>query len=151
MEARTEFRNWLIQNGFVTLVVGALAALLLQSAMAENDPPLLRKAVPLETHPNMLLVHCTFYPDAPPLIEKVEILEQGRVTLSSLEGDYAVELLDSEGQPLYRHSFDLVFLQMTDPPYLLDEVERSLVLPFSEEVEQIRVVTPQGEMEVTLH
>lgn len=141
---------WLVGRVIGCLLVGALAAFLLRYGLVGPGASLQQKSVPLQTHANMLMVRCAFYPETPPEIKELELLEEGRVTLISVEGDYAIELLDQEGQVRYRQAFKVVFVEMTDPPSLLDQVERVFVLPYSPEVRTVRLVTPQGQIEAPI-
>lgn len=143
-------RYWFLGRGIGSLIVGAIAAFLLSYAFAEMAPPLQEKSQPLQTHPEMLLVQCAFYPEDSPTIEEIEYLEQGRITLVAAEGDYAIELLDQEGQVLYRQRFDILFMSMGDPPVLADQVDKTFVVPYNKEVTSVRLVTPQGQTEATL-
>src|SRR3990172_4858401 len=131
------------------LLVGLLVGYLLNLAMTPPVPEIERKSEPFVTQRDMLAVTVTLHRSAAPEITDVQLLEQGRVSIMQ-PGDYALVLLDADGEALYTNSFRATFLRPGEPPRLADEIRRIFVVPYAQEVVRIVVAGPQGSDEYEL-
>lgn len=120
----------------VALLVGALVRQVLPATSG-----IARKGILFETHPEMLLVRVTLFANATPVIDSVELLTQGRVTMTR-PGPYGLELLDADGRVLFSQGFDVVFVEPGEPPLPVDRVQQLFVAPWSAEVRRVRVSSP---------
>lgn len=90
-------------------------------------------------------VEVRFSKDKPPEILEVQVLEEIRLTPVSNPGDYLVAVLDKNGQELYSQKFNVYFMR-TGSSLSLDVVDMTLILPFFNNVSEIVIRSPQGEV-----
>lgn len=90
-------------------------------------------------------VEVRFSKDKPPEILEVQVLEEIRLTPVSNPGDYLVAVLDKNGQELYSLKFNVYFMR-TGSSISLDVVDMTLIIPYFNNVSEIVIRSPQGEV-----
>lgn len=125
----------------------ALIGLLLISCRSEPTE-LQVKATPYTTHTNMLVVDITARRLASPTIDGMRVLEQGRLS-SPVPGSGQLRLLAPDRGELFVLEFEPVYA-VTGSDILRDSVLLTFVVPYSKDIDVVRVETPQGSAEVIL-
>ena len=129
----------------VLVVVGLFVALRAMLQPEEVD----LKSTPFFTHEGMLGVDVTARRLTSPSIDDMFLLEQGRVS-TSVPGDGRIKLLNAVREELFVLDFEVSYTTTSSGANLRDEVLLTFVLPYSPEVEIVRVETPQGSAEQTV-
>lgn len=123
------------------LIIGLAVSLLLTLALAPLEPELEGRSAPFITQSNMLAVTVVVYPDAPPEIQHVQPLAEGRISVTQ-PGGYTLSLQNEQDEMLHSLSFRATF---TIPGLgRLEENRLIFVVPHIEAATQIVVVGPQG-------
>lgn len=99
---------------------------------------------PFQTHRNLLLVDVTVRQQAPPTIDDVTFVREGRVTVRA-PGDSHIRLEDADGMILHEQAFQAEFATTIEEIGLQDEVPMTFILPNPSGVQRVVVVTPVGE------
>lgn len=100
-------------------------------------------ARPFTTLPGAWMARIKLHRNAPPEIEKVITLAEGRLSVVQ-PGESRVQILDANGGLLYEQTFHPQFV-IGDPPRDVDEIVFIFVLPVIQEARTLIVITPQGE------
>ena len=136
-----------IEVGLVFLVAAIAVGLVeFRSTLPPPAPQTIeQKAQPHETHPDMLMVAFTIHQAAPPVIDTVKLLAEGRVS-TPLVGDNQIKLAGQDGQILYRLSFAADFVLLDGPTDPLEKMNYIFVLPYTPQVAKIVLSTSNGEV-----
>lgn len=125
------------------LLIGLLVGALLNFALGPSVPEVERKSQPFTTQADMLAVTVLLHRNSAPEIIQVQPLPEGRVSVTP-PGDYILALQDAQGGILYALDFRATFLTPGDPPRPTNDVRRTLVVPFSQEVNAVVISGPEG-------
>lgn len=99
---------------------------------------------PFVTISGVRMVRIIINRNDPPIIERVTLLETGRITPDG-EGDNHIQVLDNQESVLYTLQFPTSF-QVGEPPQFLDSITMVLFLPRLEGEKFIRVQSRAGEV-----
>lgn len=137
-----------LHNEILTmLAVGVALALVLRGAGLDSDAG--SGSEPFQTHRNLLLVEVTLRRQAPPTIDDVVVVREGRITVSAL-GDSHVRLEDANGKILHEQAFQAEFETTIEEIGPQEEVPMTFILPNPRDVRRVVVVTPVGEASRTV-
>jgi hypothetical protein len=136
-------------DALIGVAIALMAGFFLNLTLSTQATSVEEKSTPFATHANMLAIDLTLNRNQPPKLERATRLESGRVTLTT-PGDNTLLLLDANGKTLYAQSFGADFMIASEPPVMLDSLPLIFVVPYTNQVRRVRLLTPNGPAELAI-